>query len=413
MNQREKQQNLVSTEKEKLLELQHLVADLRQQIDKCPESLRGSMEEKLQRQQDEMELKNKSFEDAEFQALEIVSRLDEEKEETQKQLISQKKKLEMNISSRKARVNTLQRQLEDLSAQQKIDCQMLNKERDETIETLQEQREKTTLLERKYYQLTGEEPPTPTSLRSPRSYQHSQPPFTTKKDVAPSLSDAPSMPPDDSMIKRLLNSTEENSKSSHMLSLEAMLNDLNVNESNHSESQTSPRLSPPESKEVSPFPTSPTLPQRQRRPSSANNTAGRDSSSASRLSHVSSTASADISPTHHQQHNSISSSTAGDNTSSSTQHHQMFALQQHIKNNDKMRCSSGNISGTKTLSLPPKAHAGHRRTASVDNWKDNMSVTSMDSMDTSSMSGWSVNNGDSISNVSPGMERTSDGEIDC
>ena len=53
-----------------------------------------------------MELKNKSFEDAEFQALEIVSRLDEEKEETQKQLISQKKKLELNISSRKVRKYT-------------------------------------------------------------------------------------------------------------------------------------------------------------------------------------------------------------------------------------------------------------------------------------------------------------------
>jgi len=381
INQREKQQNLVSTEKEKLLELQRLVADMRQQIDKCPESLRGSMEEKLQKQQDEMELKNKSFEDAEFQALEIVSRLDEEKEGTQKQLISQKKKLELNINSRKARVNTLQRQLDELSAQQKIDCQMLNKERDETIEMLQEQREKTTLLERKYYQLTGEEPPAP-SLRSPRSYQASQPSFI--KHEPPNL-------PEDSMIKRLLNS-EENTKSSQMLSLEAMLNDLSAHDPGNSEPATSPRLSPPETKEVSPFPTSPTLPQRQRRPSSASRPSS-VSGNASRLSQSSTDAL-------HQQQNSVSSN-GGDS-------HQMFALQKHIKNNDKIRSSSGNISGTKTLSYPPKVNNainGHRRTASTDNWKDNMSVTSMDSMDTSSMSGWSVTNGDSASNVNPGMER--------
>lgn len=98
---------------------------------------------------------------------------------------------------------------------------------------------------------------------------------------------------------------------------------------------------------------SPTLPQRQRRPSSASRPSS-VSGNASRLSQSSTDAL-------HQQQNSVSSN-GGDS-------HQMFALQKHIKNNDKIRSSSGNISGTKTLSYPPKVNNainGHRRTASTD-----------------------------------------------
>jgi len=41
------QQGFVEKEKHKLLELERKVNEIKKQIDKCPESMRGSMEEKL------------------------------------------------------------------------------------------------------------------------------------------------------------------------------------------------------------------------------------------------------------------------------------------------------------------------------------------------------------------------------
>ena len=46
-----------------------------------------------------MEQETKNFEDSEFQVLETVSRLDEEKEQLQKSLILKKRKLEMEIEN--------------------------------------------------------------------------------------------------------------------------------------------------------------------------------------------------------------------------------------------------------------------------------------------------------------------------
>ena len=48
-----------------------------------------------------MEQESKLFEDKEFQALETMSKLDEEKEQIQRSLIQKKKKLELQIEARK------------------------------------------------------------------------------------------------------------------------------------------------------------------------------------------------------------------------------------------------------------------------------------------------------------------------
>ena len=51
--------------------------------------------------QEEMEQETKNFEDREFQALEAMSKLDEEKEELQRSLIRKKRKLDLQIEARK------------------------------------------------------------------------------------------------------------------------------------------------------------------------------------------------------------------------------------------------------------------------------------------------------------------------
>ena len=54
--------------------------------------------------QEEMEQESRKFEDAEFQALEMMSKLDEEKEELQRSLIRKKRRLELQVEARKVRI---------------------------------------------------------------------------------------------------------------------------------------------------------------------------------------------------------------------------------------------------------------------------------------------------------------------
>uniref|UniRef100_H2YL23 PH domain-containing protein n=1 Tax=Ciona savignyi TaxID=51511 RepID=H2YL23_CIOSA len=181
---REKHQGIVDKEKRKLQQIQKKVSETRKQMDKCPESMRGSIEATLQKEQEELEQESRRFEDAEFNSLETMSRLDEEKEVMQRTLIRRKRKLEMQIDNRKGRVASLQQQLDDITAQQTQENQRLNNERDEAIGSLQGQREETTLLERKYYQLTGEFPPsvdTPVSLA--RSHRRMSSTTSSRSDV--------------------------------------------------------------------------------------------------------------------------------------------------------------------------------------------------------------------------------------
>ena len=51
-----------------------------------------------------MDQEARNFEDREFQALETLSKLDEDKEQIQKSLIRTKKKLELQIEARKVRL---------------------------------------------------------------------------------------------------------------------------------------------------------------------------------------------------------------------------------------------------------------------------------------------------------------------
>jgi len=52
-----------------------------------------------------MEKETRHFEDMEFQALEMVSKLDEEKDQKQRTLIRQKRKLELQIEAREVLVS--------------------------------------------------------------------------------------------------------------------------------------------------------------------------------------------------------------------------------------------------------------------------------------------------------------------
>jgi len=152
IREREKQQAIVSKEKERLLEMENSVSNIKNQIDKFPECLRGSMEEKLTQTEEALEEENQRFEDTEFQAFESLSKLDENKEEKQKELIDEKRILEDTILSRKLRVEALEQQILDLKNQHQSENQRLTQERDVIIAQIQQQRKEVDLLEHKHHQ---------------------------------------------------------------------------------------------------------------------------------------------------------------------------------------------------------------------------------------------------------------------
>jgi len=156
--QRAKQQEIVSKEKNRLLEIESNVSSIKKQIDKCPESTRGSMEEKLNQEEENFREKSTNFEDLEFQALEICSKLDESHQDQEQILMKEKKLLQDCINMRKKKIASYEEQLMTLDEQHKKEYRKLNIDRDSMISKFQEQQKESALLEDKYYQITGKFP---------------------------------------------------------------------------------------------------------------------------------------------------------------------------------------------------------------------------------------------------------------
>ncbi|XP_039260607.2 pleckstrin homology-like domain family B member 2 isoform X1 [Styela clava] len=173
MKQRDIQNSLLEKEKKKLAELRKKLMHSQKQLNNCPESIRDVWEVELKKDQLLLEQDMKNFEDIEFQTLENISRMDEEKETMQAQLIDKQKKLGTDVMKRKEIVQTLEKQLNELTMQEKSDNQRLHMKRDQAIKELQQHQEETSFLEQKYYELTGNKPPTPDRESSIRTKSQS------------------------------------------------------------------------------------------------------------------------------------------------------------------------------------------------------------------------------------------------
>ncbi|XP_047733829.1 pleckstrin homology-like domain family B member 1 isoform X1 [Prionailurus viverrinus] len=160
---------------------QALYAELQTQLDNCPESVREQLQEQLRREAEALETETKLFEDLEFQQLERESRVEEERELAGQGLLRSKAELLRSITKRKNR-NRLSRELSkmvyvrtawapilerlavldsqagQIRAQAVQESERLARDKNASLQLLQKEKEKLTMLERRYHSLTGGRP---------------------------------------------------------------------------------------------------------------------------------------------------------------------------------------------------------------------------------------------------------------
>ncbi|KAK2099564.1 Pleckstrin y-like domain B member 1 [Saguinus oedipus] len=168
---------------------QALYAELQTQLDNCPESVREQLQEQLRRAQsgiasttqpplslslkeaEALETETKLFEDLEFQQLERESRVEEERELAGQGLLRSKAELLRSIAKRKERLAVLDSQAGQIRAQAMQESERLARDKNASLQLLQKvvplglgwgiwsrEKEKLTVLERRYHSLTGGRP---------------------------------------------------------------------------------------------------------------------------------------------------------------------------------------------------------------------------------------------------------------
>ncbi|XP_075822264.1 pleckstrin homology-like domain family B member 1 isoform X15 [Microtus pennsylvanicus] len=137
---------------------QALYAELQTQLDNCPESVREQLQEQLRREADALETETKLFEDLEFQQLERESRVEEERELAGQGLIRSKAELLRSVTKRKERLAVLDSQAGQIRAQALQESERLARDKNAALQLLQKEKEKLSVLERRYHALTGGRP---------------------------------------------------------------------------------------------------------------------------------------------------------------------------------------------------------------------------------------------------------------
>ncbi|XP_039085270.1 pleckstrin homology-like domain family B member 1 isoform X2 [Hyaena hyaena] len=130
-------------------------------VDQLQEKL-VTLETGLQKERDKeaeaLETETKLFEDLEFQQLERESRVEEERELAGQGLLRSKAELLHSITKRKERLAVLDSQAGQIRAQAVHESERLARDKNASLQLLQKEKEKLTMLERRYHSLTGGRP---------------------------------------------------------------------------------------------------------------------------------------------------------------------------------------------------------------------------------------------------------------
>ncbi|XP_078195753.1 pleckstrin homology-like domain family B member 1 isoform X10 [Callithrix jacchus] len=130
-------------------------------VDQLQEEL-VALETGIQKERDKeaeaLETETKLFEDLEFQQLERESRVEEERELAGQGLLRSKAELLRSIAKRKERLAVLDSQAGQIRAQAVQESERLARDKNASLQLLQKEKEKLTVLERRYHSLTGGRP---------------------------------------------------------------------------------------------------------------------------------------------------------------------------------------------------------------------------------------------------------------
>ncbi|XP_035240054.1 pleckstrin homology-like domain family B member 1 isoform X7 [Anguilla anguilla] len=153
--EKDKERANVDVEREVLARLQEGYSELKSQLHNCPESLREHLQEQLKREAEALECETKRFEDLEFQQLEKESSLEEERETISQQLLQERAQYHTSVAHRKEKVAALESQANQLGLQATQECERLAKDKNHALQLLHKEKERLSLLEKRYLSLTG------------------------------------------------------------------------------------------------------------------------------------------------------------------------------------------------------------------------------------------------------------------
>ncbi|KAM5316495.1 pleckstrin homology-like domain family B member 1 isoform 3-T3 [Glossophaga mutica] len=156
--ERDKERAELATGRRHLEARQALYTKLQMQLDNCPESVREQLQEQLRREAEALETETKLFEDLEFQQLERESHVEEERELASQGLLLSKAELLLSITKRKEHLAILDSQAGQIRAQAVQESERLARDKNASLQLLQKEKEKVTMLERRYHSLTGGRP---------------------------------------------------------------------------------------------------------------------------------------------------------------------------------------------------------------------------------------------------------------
>ncbi|XP_034403868.1 pleckstrin homology-like domain family B member 1 isoform X2 [Cyclopterus lumpus] len=153
--EKDKERANVEAERRALQNLQEGFSELENQLHNCPESLREHLQDQLKRDGEALETGTKKFEDLEFQQLERESSLEEERETISQQLLQERAQYHGLVAKRKEKVSALENQADQLGLQASQEYERLARDRTLTLQMLHKEKERLSLLEKRYHGLTG------------------------------------------------------------------------------------------------------------------------------------------------------------------------------------------------------------------------------------------------------------------
>ncbi|XP_074191467.1 pleckstrin homology-like domain family B member 1 isoform X7 [Rhinolophus sinicus] len=121
-------------------------------------TLETGIQKERDKEAEDLETETKLFEDLEFQQLERESRLEEERELAGQGLLRSKAELLRSVAKRKERLAVLDSQAGQIRAQAVQESERLARDKNASLQLLQKEKEKLTMLERRYISLTGGRP---------------------------------------------------------------------------------------------------------------------------------------------------------------------------------------------------------------------------------------------------------------
>ncbi|KAM5226817.1 pleckstrin homology-like domain family B member 1 isoform 31-T38 [Hipposideros larvatus] len=121
-------------------------------------TLETGIQKERDKEAEDLETETKLFEDLEFQQLERESRLEEERELAGQGLLRSKAELLRSVAKRKERLAVLDSQAGQIRAQAVQESERLARDKNASLQLLQKEKEKLTMLERRYHSLTGGRP---------------------------------------------------------------------------------------------------------------------------------------------------------------------------------------------------------------------------------------------------------------